>query len=114
MLLFANGWCIEENYRTSLHHLRDVKVLYILCITTKCVKSQQNYFFKKGTKKRRVYAPKEGRFFFRKELLHKIVLIRQYVMKSQQNYFCTKKDKKLIFLTFPWYQKITLTVRMDI
>jgi len=34
--------------------------LHMLCITTKCVKSQQNYILKKGTKKRQVYALKDG------------------------------------------------------
>jgi len=51
MLLFPNGSCIEENYRNSLYRFRDAKVLYMLCITTKYVKSQQNYLFKKDTKK---------------------------------------------------------------
>jgi len=67
-VLFPNGSCIEENHRTSLHRF-DAKVLYILCITTKCVKSQQNYLFKKSAKYTR---PKK---VFRKEFLHKIALI---------------------------------------
>jgi len=50
-LLFPNGSCIEENHCTSLHCFRDAKVFYMLCITTKCVKSQQNYLFKKRYKK---------------------------------------------------------------
>jgi len=40
MLLFPNGSCIKESQHTSLHCSRHAKVLYILCITTKCVKSQ--------------------------------------------------------------------------
>jgi len=51
MLLFFNSSCIEESHYTSLHCSRDAKVLYILCITTKCLKSQQNYLFKKRYKK---------------------------------------------------------------
>jgi len=50
MLLFPNDSCIKESHHTSLHCSRDAKVLYILCITTKCVKSQQNYLFKKRYK----------------------------------------------------------------
>jgi len=50
MLLFPNGSCIKESHRTSLHS-RDATLFYMLCITTKCVKSQQNYLFKKGYKK---------------------------------------------------------------
>jgi len=46
MLLFPNGSCIEENYCTNLHCFRDAKVLYMLCVATKCVKLQQNYLFK--------------------------------------------------------------------
>jgi len=38
MLLFPNGSCIEENHRIS-HCFRDTKVLYMLCIITKYVKS---------------------------------------------------------------------------
>jgi len=59
MLLFPNDSCIKESHHTSLHYCKDAKVLYMLCITTKCVKSQQNYLFIKGTKKRQVYALKE-------------------------------------------------------
>jgi len=36
MLLFPNGSCIKESHHTSLHRSRDAKVLYMLCITTKC------------------------------------------------------------------------------
>jgi len=47
MLLFPNGLCIErererereEKHYTSLYCSRVAKVLYMLCITTKCVKS---------------------------------------------------------------------------
>jgi len=49
-MLFPNGSYIKESHHTSLHCSRDANVLYILCITTKCVKLQQNYFSKKGTK----------------------------------------------------------------
>jgi len=59
MLLFPNGSCIKESHHTSLHCFRDVKVLYMLSIITKCMKSQQNYLFKKRYKKRQVYALKE-------------------------------------------------------
>jgi len=60
MLLFPNSLCIKESHHINLNCSRDAKVLYILCITTKCMKSQQNYLFKKkGTKKRQVYALKE-------------------------------------------------------
>jgi len=41
---------IEENHRTSLYCFKNAKTLYMLCITTKCIKSQQNYFFKKKYK----------------------------------------------------------------
>jgi len=51
MLLFPNDSCIEENHRTSLHRFREAKVLYMFCIITKCVKSQQNYLSKKTYKK---------------------------------------------------------------
>jgi len=49
MLLFPNGLCIEECHYTSLCCSRVAKVLYILCITTKCVK--QKYPFKKKVQK---------------------------------------------------------------
>jgi len=39
MLLFPNDSCFEENNYTDLHCSRDAKVLYMLCITTKRVKS---------------------------------------------------------------------------
>jgi len=39
MLLFPNGLCIEESHYTSLYCSRVAKILYMLCITTKCVKS---------------------------------------------------------------------------
>jgi len=39
MLLFPNGSCIEESHHISLYCSRDAKVLYMLCIITKCVKS---------------------------------------------------------------------------
>jgi len=51
MLLFPNGLCIDENHRTSLRRFRDAKILCMLCITTKWVKSQENYLLKKRYKK---------------------------------------------------------------
>jgi len=44
MLLFPNVSCIKESHHTSLHCSRDAKVFHVLCITTKCVKSQQIFF----------------------------------------------------------------------
>jgi len=44
MLLFPNGLCIKKSYHINLYCSRDTKVLYMLCITTKCMKSQQNLF----------------------------------------------------------------------
>jgi len=51
MLLFSNVSCIEENHRTIYIVLEMLKFFYILCIATKCVKSQQNYFSKKRYKR---------------------------------------------------------------
>jgi len=51
MLLFSNSSCIKKSHHTNLYYSRDTKVLYMLCITTKCMKSQQNYLFKKRYKK---------------------------------------------------------------
>jgi len=67
MLLFPNS-CIKESHHTIVHCSRDVKVLYMLCITIKCVKSQQNYLFKKSTKCTR------SKKIFKKELLHRILI----------------------------------------
>jgi len=67
MLLFPNNSYIGEIHHTIVHCSRDAKVLYMSCITTKCVKSQQNYFFKKRYKK--VYTLKED---LKKKLLYKI------------------------------------------
>jgi len=50
-VIISNGSCIKESHHTSLHCSRDAKVLCMLSITTKCVKSQQNYLFKKRYKK---------------------------------------------------------------
>jgi len=52
------------------------------------------YLFKKKYKKTGSTRPKK---VFRKDLLHKIVLIWQCKIKSQQNYFCTKKKTKNLF-----------------
>jgi len=70
MLLFPNSSCIKESH-TSLYCSRNTKAFYILCITTKYVKSQQNYLFKKGYKK----APSmRSKKIFKKEFLHKILI----------------------------------------
>jgi len=60
MLLFPNGSCIKESHHISLHCSKDAKILYMLCITTKCVKSQQNYLFKKRYKKAPIHAQRRS------------------------------------------------------
>jgi len=47
MLLFPNGLCIKESHHTNLHCSRGSKILYMLRITTKCVKSQKITFLNK-------------------------------------------------------------------
>jgi len=60
VLLFPNDLCIEEDHRTNLQCFKDAKVLYMLCITTKCVKSQQNYLFKKKEQKSAIRAQRRS------------------------------------------------------
>jgi len=72
MLLFPDGSCIKESHHTNLHCSRNVKVLYMLRITIKCVKSQQNYLFKKRYKK--ASSIRAQRRIFKKEFLHKILI----------------------------------------
>jgi len=35
-VIISNALCIENSHHTSLHCSRVAKVLYMLCITTKC------------------------------------------------------------------------------